>query len=90
MLKAILMVSDVWIHSQRVVYNVYRLMCLVIYVCIGDTLVTAVKNVGVFFDSAMNMDQHLSCVCRSIYRHLRNIGNIRCRLTNDTIQSLVN
>ena len=37
---------------------------------VGDTDITSVnsvKNLGVIFDSAMNMEQHLNSVCRSGY-----------------------
>ena len=60
---------------------------------VGDTDITSVnsvKNLGVIFDSAMNMEQHLNSVCRSGYYQLRNIGHIRCYLTNDATHSLVN
>ncbi len=58
---------------------------------VGDTDITSVnsvENLGVIFDSAMNMEQHLNSVCRSGYYHLRNIGHIRRYLTNDAIQFL--
>ena len=45
------------------------------------TSVNSVKTLGVIFDSAMNMEQHLNNF---------NIGHIRRYLTNDATQSLVN
>ena len=54
------------------------------------TSVNSVKNLGVIFDSAMNMEQHLNSLCRSGYYHLHNIGHIRRYLTNDATKSFVN
>ena len=48
------------------------------------------KHLGVIFDSAMNMEQHLNNICRSGYYQLRNIGHIRRYLTNNASHSLVN
>jgi hypothetical protein len=62
-------------------------------VCVGDiniTSVNSVRNLGVIFDSAMNMDQQLNSICRSGYHQLRNIGHIRRYLTSDATKSLVN
>ena len=49
-------------------------------VCFGDiniTSVNTVRNLGVIFDSALNMEQQLNNICRSGYHQLHNIGHIR-------------
>ena len=62
-------------------------------VCFGDINITPVNNVrnlGVIFDSALNMEQQLNNICRSGYHQLRIIGHIRRYLTGDASKSLVN
>lgn len=64
-----------------------------VVVRVGDTeiaSVSSVKNLGVIFDSAMNMEKHVKNVCRSAYFQLRNIGHIRRYLTRNATKSLVN
>ena len=71
----------------------HNTMQMNVTVRVGDidiTSVNSVKNLGVIFDSAMNMEQHLNSVCRSGYYQIRNIGHIRRYLTNDATQPLVN
>ena len=71
----------------------HNTMQMNVTVRVGDTDITSVnsvKNLGVIFDSAMNMEQHLNSVCRSGYYQLRNIVHIRRYLTNDATQPLVN
>ena len=62
-------------------------------VCFGDiniTPVNTVRNLGVMFDSALNMEQQLNNICRSGYHQRRNIGHIRRYLTSDASKSLAN
>jgi len=62
-------------------------------VCFGDiniTPVNTVRNLGLIFDSALNMEQQLNNICRAGYHQLRNIGDIRRYLTSDASKSLVN
>ena len=62
-------------------------------VSVGDiniTSVNIVRNLGVIFDSALNMKQQLNTICRSGYHQLSNIEHIRRYLTSDTSKSLVN
>jgi len=62
-------------------------------VCFCDINITpmnTVRNLGVIFDSALNMEQQLNNICRAGYQQLRNIGHIRRYLTSDASKSLVN
>ena len=62
-------------------------------VCFGDiniTPVNTVRNLGVIFECAVNMEQQFNNICRAGYHQLRNIGHIRHYLTSDASKSLVN
>ena len=47
------------------------------------------KNLGVMFDCNINMENHVSEVCKSLYCHLKNIGCIRKMLTDEAAVQLV-
>ena len=47
------------------------------------------RNLGVIFDNNMNMEQHITGVCKSANFHLRNIGSIRNVLSESTAAQLV-
>ena len=62
-------------------------------VCFGDiniTPVNTVRNLGVIFECAVNMEQQFNNICRAGYHQLRNNGHIRHYLTSDASKSLVN
>ena len=40
-------------------------------------------NLGVIFNSHLNLESHINSVCRSAYFHLRNIRTVRNVLTDD-------
>ena len=44
-----------------------------------------VRNLGVLFDTTMNMKHQVNSVCRAGYNHLRNIAHIRRYLTVDSL-----
>ena len=54
---------------------------------------TSARNIGVIFDSSLNMDSQIGKVCQSSYFWLRNIRRIRSHLsltaTRQIVQSLV-
>ena len=59
---------------------------------IGDTIITSARkcrNLGVIFDSAMNMKDHITTVCRSSFFQLRNIGAVRKYLTDEACAQLI-
>ena len=47
-----------------------------------------VKNLGVFLDSILSFDVHISHICRSLYLQLRRIGQIQPYLSIDSTKKL--
>ena len=59
---------------------------------VGDAVISSseqCRNLGVIFDSKMNLKQHVSSVCRSAFFQLRKIGIIRRYLSDDSCATLV-
>ena len=50
---------------------------------------TYCKSLGVMFDDNMQMDAHISHICRTTHFHLRNIGAIRNLLTDSATEQLI-
>ena len=50
---------------------------------------TTARNLGVTFDSHLNLESHINSVCRSAYFHLRNIRSVRNMLTYDACNQLI-
>ena len=48
-----------------------------------------VKNLGVYLDSNLSIDQHVNFLCRSVFLELRRIGHLRRHLTVDATKKLV-
>ena len=51
---------------------------------------SAVKNLGVFFDSSLTMEKQVNAVSKVCYHQIRNIGCIRQYITTDACKTLVN
>ena len=47
---------------------------------------TSCKSLGVMLDDHMQMDAHISHICRTTHFHLRNIGTICNLLTNSATE----
>ena len=47
------------------------------------------RNLGVIFDSHLNLESHINSVCRSAYFHLKNIRTVRNMLTDDAYSQLI-
>ncbi len=47
------------------------------------------RNIGVFFDTSMSMDNHIAAICKSAFYHLLNISRIRKYLSFHTAEMLV-
>ena len=59
---------------------------------VGNTEINpslSVRNLGVIFDSHLNLESHINSVCRSAYFHLRNIRSIRNILTDNACSQLI-
>jgi hypothetical protein len=55
-----------------------------------NTSTTAIKNLGSWFDSHLNMQDHIKKTCSSSFYNIYNIRRIRKYLTRDVTESLVN
>ena len=61
-------------------------------ILVGTQVVEAsskARNLGFILDSSLNMEQHVSAICKSAYYHLRNINAIRKSLNTRTSETLV-
>jgi len=62
------------------------------HLMVGGTSISPVnvaKNLGTWFDSNLNLREHISMTCRTAYFHLNNIRRIRKYLSNQSAQTLV-
>ncbi|CAC5421345.1 unnamed protein product [Mytilus coruscus] len=48
-----------------------------------------VRNLGVFFDKTLSMEQQVTAVSKSCYHQIRTIGNIRSYITENACKTLV-
>ena len=61
-------------------------------VTVGDTEISSsdkARNLGVIFDSFMNLGPHITQVCRVAYMHLSNVRKIRNMLTDEAASQLI-
>ena len=61
-------------------------------VTVGDTEISSsdkARNLGVIFDSVMNLEPHITQVCRVAYMHLSNVRKIRNMLTDEATSQLI-
>ena len=58
---------------------------------VGSTEINplSARNLGVIFDSHLNLESHINTVCRSAYFHLRNIRSVRDMLTDNVCSQLI-
>ena len=62
------------------------------HIPIGNSIVdhsSTIRNLGVYLDQELNMQSHISSVCKSAYSNLKNIARIRKYLSESATQSLV-
>ena len=50
---------------------------------------SCVRNLGVFFDQTLSMEQYASAITKSCFHQIRNIGRIRSYITVDACKTLV-
>ena len=57
----------------------------------GDYIETSssARNIGVIFDSHVNLEKHVMNTCKMAFYHLRNIARIRNCLSQDDAETLV-
>ena len=51
--------------------------------------VESARNLGALFDRALNMEGHVTSICRAAYFRLRNINSIRNTLTRNATETLI-
>ena len=62
------------------------------HIKLGDTVVpvsTVAKNIGVFFDDALSMNNQVQHICRVAYFHIHCIGKIRNLLDRKTTEIMI-
>ena len=62
------------------------------HIQIGSSTISAsnnVRNLGIYLDSNMSMENHIKKVCQSAYFQIRNLSSIRKLLSKDTAESLM-
>ena len=47
------------------------------------------RNIGIIQDKELNMEKHISAICKSAHYHLRNIGQIRKYLNKKSTEAIV-
>ena len=47
------------------------------------------RNIGIVFDSTMNLDKHVDEICKSAFYHIRNISQVRRYLSIESTKTLV-
>ena len=48
------------------------------------------RDLGLIFDQFLNIDDHITAICRSTHFHIRTIGNIRNLLLYDACFTIIN
>ena len=64
--------------AEFIVFRSPQLRCG-LSVNVGESQITQslkVRDLGVTFDQFLNLDDHITAICRSTYFHIRNIGKI--------------
>ena len=57
---------------------------------VGNTQIKlSARNLGVIFDSHLNLESHINNVCRSAYFRPRNCGSVRNMLSDDAFSQLI-
>ena len=93
-----------WMYINRCKFNDTKTECLVIgrqpqlkhvsieTITVGSSQITptdSARNLGVIFDSNMNLKNHISAVCKKSYFQLQNLYHIRKYITKSACETLV-
>ena len=67
--------------TEFIVFRSPQLRCDLsgLSVNVGESQITQslkVRDLGVTFDQFLNLDDHITAICRSTYFHIRNIGKL--------------
>ena len=76
----------------RHVHSFPNIALLKLTVTVGDTEISSsdkARNLGVIFDSFMNLEPHITQVCRVASMHLSNVRKIRNMLTDEAASQLI-
>ena len=68
--------------TKFIVFRYLELKCDLsgLSVKVGESIITEsskVRDLGVIFDQFLNLDDHITAICRSTYFHIINIDKIR-------------
>ena len=80
--------TDIIAFSSKQNYEGVKNLSIVI----DDVVVpvkTDVRNLGVYFDTCLTMENHVNHITRQCFMHFRNIAKVRQFLTCDVQQSLI-
>ena len=61
-------------------------------VSVGDSVITpsdTARNLGVFFDTHLNMESHITSICKSAYFMIYNLRRIRKYFDQDTMKTII-
>ena len=93
-----------WMNINKLKFNATKteiiVMCAshikiklsMLHIKLGDTVVpvsTVVKNIGVFFDDALSMNNQVQHNCRVAYFHIHCIGKIRNLVDRKTTEIII-
>ena len=76
-----------------ILHSKHRPMPTLQSVKVGDVLVKSTndaRNIGVIFDTTMNLEKHINDICRVSFYHIRNISRIRRYQSFESAKTLVN
>jgi hypothetical protein len=97
-------ISDVndWLNEHELVLNASKTEFIVFHpkampplslsLKVGDATITSsavVRNLGVYLDSTLTMEKHVSHICKNAFFYLRNISKARHCLTPHTSRMLI-
>ena len=54
-----------------------------------NTQLLKVRDLGVTFDQFLNIDDHITAICRSTYFHIRNMGKLRNLLSYNACSTII-
>ena len=80
--------------TEFIVFRSPQLKCDLsgLSVNVGESMITQsskVRDLGVIFDQFLNLDDHITAICRSTHFHIRNIGKIRNLLSYDACSTII-